>query len=132
MLSIVTSDHFQLAVDELLPILDAAVILDFATLQGGDVTMTPLGRAFAESDIEAGKAIFRQQILANVPLVKRIHEKLLAAEKGSMRSSYFLELLEAHYTEGEAERLLATAIAWGRYAELYEYDDRDGMIRLPR
>ena len=126
------ADHFQLEVDDLLPILDAATLLQFAEVQGGDVTITPLGQQFAESDIEAGKAVFRGQVLTNVPLVQRIHEALSAANKGAIRSSYFLELLEAHYTEGEAERLLDTAIAWGRYAELYEYDDRDEVIHLPR
>ena len=91
---------FPVGGDELLPILDAAALLGFAKVRGGDVTITTLGQQFAESDIEAGKAIFRQQVLANVPLVKRIVQTLRPREKGTMPSAYFLELLEAHYTEG--------------------------------
>src|ERR1035438_3182804 len=38
-------------IDDLLPVVDAAVLLGFARLEEGDVEITPAGRAFAEADI---------------------------------------------------------------------------------
>jgi len=41
-----------------------------------------------------------------------------------------LDILEAHFSPSEAQRQLATAIDWGRYAELYSYDEPAGIIFL--
>ena len=32
------------------------------------------------------------------------------------------------FSGGEAERQLDTAIQWGRYAELFSYDDNEGVF----
>jgi NitT/TauT family transport system ATP-binding protein len=124
----ILANSFQLAVDELLPILDAASLLGFVEIKESNVCITQLGREFTGSDIEKSKAIFKQRALANIPLVNRIYQTLL--DKKTMRATLFLELLESQYTEGAAERQFTIAVAWGRYAELYEYDDRKGMLRL--
>ena len=126
----VLSDRFQLEADELLPILDAASLLGFADVKEGDVCITEIGRTFAEGDIQSSKEIFKKQALAAVPLVNRIYRTLQTEPKGTIRASIFLEILEAEYTEGEAERQLSIAVDWGRYAELFEYDVHDGVLRL--
>lgn len=38
--------------------------------------------------------------------------------------------LEDHLTRREAEQTLAIVIAWGRYAEAFEYDDRKRLFAL--
>jgi NitT/TauT family transport system ATP-binding protein len=58
--------------DELLPVVDAANLLDLVELVQGDVVLTPEGRRFAEAAIADRKAIFRQQALANVEILQRI------------------------------------------------------------
>ncbi len=45
------AETLLLEVDDLLPILDAATMLGFATAHEGDVKITPAGRTFAEADI---------------------------------------------------------------------------------
>ena len=40
----------------------------------------------------------------------------------------FLDILENHFTSKEAQRQLRTAMDWGRYAELFSYDEPSGEI----
>jgi NitT/TauT family transport system ATP-binding protein len=38
--------------------------------------------------------------------------------------------LEDYVSEEEAERVLKVVIDWGRYAEIFAYDDNSGMLSL--
>ena len=49
--------------EDLLPIVEASVLLGFATLKEGDVQITPEGARFAEADILTRKILFRQAAL---------------------------------------------------------------------
>ena len=51
------AEELRLEVDDLLPIVEAAVLLDFAKSERGDVELTPAGKAFAEADIETRKIL---------------------------------------------------------------------------
>src|SRR5687767_3552824 len=66
--------HFEL--DDLMPITEAAELLGFVKIESGDIEFTDLGRKVIDGDENAKKAIFRQQILANVTLVNRIVAEL--------------------------------------------------------
>jgi NitT/TauT family transport system ATP-binding protein len=44
--------------------------------------------------------------------------------------SFFLGLLEQHFSRTEARRQLDTAIDWGRYAELFGFEDDTNEIFL--
>lgn len=123
--------RLRLEVDDLLPILDAAVLLDFAVVIDGDVQVTEIGRTFAEADIQESKEIFRRQTLAHAPLVALIERTLKETTHGLIRSDFFLDILDEHYPEADAEQQFTTAVDWGRYAELFEYDAHDGWLRLP-
>lgn len=112
----------NMSTDELLPIIDAAVLLGFATVEQGDIQVTEVGRAFAEADIEQSKALFRQQVLAHVPLIVTIQQKLQEKSNRAVRADLFLDMLEEYYPEEEALHQFETAVDWGRYAELFEYD----------
>jgi NitT/TauT family transport system ATP-binding protein len=48
-----------------------------------------------------------------------------------MHVDFFLDLLDEHFPHEEAERQLTTAVDWGRYAELFEYDASDRRLYLP-
>lgn len=120
-----------LTVDDLLPILDAAVLLGFATVAGGDVGLTEAGRDFATTTILQSKDLFRQQLLRHVPVFDSICSTLREKQNGSMRADFFLDLWDEHFPHAEAERQFATAVDWGRYAELFEYDADEERLYLP-
>jgi NitT/TauT family transport system ATP-binding protein len=120
----------RLDVDDLLPILDAAAMLGFARAGDGAVAVTESGWAFADADVLRSKDLFRQEVLAHVPLVETIYRTLQQKGDGSMRDTLFLDILDEHYPDAEAERQFATAVDWSRYAELFEFDADDGCLRL--
>jgi NitT/TauT family transport system ATP-binding protein len=124
------AQRLQLDIDDLLPILDAAVMLGFAQVGAGHVGVTEIGRQFAEASILQSKEIFRQQVLARAPLVVSIAEALRQKRDGTMRAGFFLDVLDDHYPAAEAERQFATAVDWGRYAELFEYEADQERLRL--
>jgi NitT/TauT family transport system ATP-binding protein len=111
-----------LEADNLLPIVDACVHLGFATVESGDAQITELGREFAAGDIQRRKQLFREAVLAHVPLLQQMASALQAKADGTMPGEFFHDLLDEHFSDDEARRQLDTAIQWGRYAELFDYD----------
>jgi NitT/TauT family transport system ATP-binding protein len=122
--------RLAVSVDDFLAILDVAVLLGFATVEGGTVSLTSDGRAFAAATIQESKAIFRRHVLAHVPIIATVVNTLAAKENKSMRADFFLDLLEEHFSASEAQRQFETAVDWGRYAELFEYDASSQRVWL--
>jgi len=124
------AERLQLAVDDLLPILDAAVLLNFAEVFQGDVRLTEIGQDFATTTILRSKDLFRQQVLKHVPVLSSIVQTLREKRSGSMRADFFMDLWDEHFPQAEAERQFGTAVDWGRYAELFEYDASEERFSL--
>jgi NitT/TauT family transport system ATP-binding protein len=122
--------ELQLEVDDLLPLTEALAILGLAVTQEGDAILTDVGKAFAESDVQEEKELFRSQALDSVELVRQIVRELDTSSDHSFREDALLEQLQQHFSEPEARRQLDTAIDWGRYAELFAYDDGSGELYL--
>jgi NitT/TauT family transport system ATP-binding protein len=118
-------------IDDLLPVVDAAVMLGFAKLEEGDVEITPAGRAFAEADILRRKELFRAAALENIALIREITRSLEARPDHSLPDGIFEDLLDEHFSEEEAKAQLETAIGWGRYAELFDHDSDTHRFFLP-
>jgi NitT/TauT family transport system ATP-binding protein len=125
------ADELVMEVDDLLPIVEAASLLAFIHVYEGDVEITPEGRAFAEADIQTRKVLFREAALKHVPLLSQIERTLKLKSDHTVSDDFFYDILEAHFSEDEAQRQLSTAINWGRYAELFDYDADDGKLFLP-
>lgn len=125
------ADRLKLPVDDLLPILDAAVLLGFAEVSEGDVRLTDSGQDFAMTTILRSKDLFRKQALTHVPVLNSIVQTLGEKHSGSLRADFFLDLWDEHFPHVEAERQFATAVDWGRYAELFEYDASEDRLYLP-
>jgi NitT/TauT family transport system ATP-binding protein len=127
-------DLFRLAeelvmnVEDLLPILEACVLLGFALLKEGDVQITPQGVAFAEADIQQRKILFRQAALEHVTILKQIDSILRRKSDHSMADEFFHDILDEHFSEDEVQRQFETAMNWGRYAELFDYDREKGRL----
>ncbi len=126
------AQRLQLEVDDLLPLLDAAVMLGFAEVTDGDVRLTPIGSDFATTTIQRSKDLFRQQALGRIPVLSSIVHTLQEKENQAMRADFFLGIWDDYFPREEAERQLATAVDWGRYGELFEYDASEGRFHLAR
>ncbi|AFY73936.1 ABC-type nitrate/sulfonate/bicarbonate transport system, ATPase component [Synechococcus sp. PCC 7502] len=120
----------QLEVDDILPIVEAAKLMSFVTVTEGDINLTPLGLQFIAGNIDERKQLVQNQLLANIPLIQQIRLLLQAKRNQRLPEELILDILEAHFSPNEAQRQLATAIDWGRYSELYSYDEPAGIIFL--
>jgi len=126
----VLADELSLEVDALLPAVDTLVLLGLLKLVEGDAIITPDGEAFAKGDIQDRKKIFRASVLANVPILRQMEQALKAKANRTLPAEFFQDLLDEHFSEDESQRQLETAIQWGRYAELFDYDAASGKLTL--
>jgi NitT/TauT family transport system ATP-binding protein len=124
------AERLALPVDDFLSIVDAAALLGFAEVADGRVDVTPVGRDFATTTILRSKDLFRAQALARVPIVATIAKTLAEKENRSMRADFFLDLLDEYFPAAEAKAQFNTAVEWGRYAELFEYDADEERLTL--
>lgn len=122
--------RLQLELDDLLPLVEAADLLDLADTEEGDLILTPQGKQFAEAGVLQEKTIFREQVLAHISILRKIVQALEAAPGHILPEEHVLSILETHFSTEEAESQLETAINWGRYAELFSFQEDRGMFRL--
>ena len=120
---------YQLEVDDLFPMIEAADILDFANTEEGDMVLTETGKNFAEAGVLEEKELFRKQAIANVTMLRHIVRDLDHEPSHTLPEEHFLSELQEHFSEGEAWSQLETAINWGRYAELFSYQEERGIFR---
>jgi NitT/TauT family transport system ATP-binding protein len=113
----------QLEIDELFPVAETLQMLRLAELEGGDIRLTEAGRHFAESEITGKKRIFAQHLLAYLPLAAHIRRVLDERPNRAAPKSRFSEELQDHMTPEAAEMTLRSVINWGRFAEIFAYDD---------
>lgn len=115
--------------DQVLRLTETAELLGFATVDKGDIALTPLGETFAEASILARKEIFATRI-RRLPLMRWLSHMLERSDKHTLRWEVAQTALELEFPPEEAERQLDTLINWGRYAELINYDDGREEISL--
>jgi len=120
----------ELTDDELLPLVQALSLLEFSRLADGDLHITPLGQQYVESSHTDRQSIFGRQLLAHVPLVAHIRHSLDQEPSEELPEEPFLDLLRETLDTAEAERVMRTAIEWGRHGEIFEYNYHNGLIHL--
>ncbi len=120
----------QLELDDLLPLGESLQLLHFAVLAEGDIVLTDAGRDFAAAETEERKRLFAAALRANVPLIGMIRRVLDERWNHRAAAVRFRDELEDHMSPEYAEDTLRAAIAWGRYAELFSYDEEAEQFSL--
>jgi NitT/TauT family transport system ATP-binding protein len=120
----------QLEVDDLLPLAEGLQILGFAELAEGDIKITDAGRAFVDSDLEQRKRLFAEQLRRQVPLAAHIRRVLDERPGHRAPRIRFETELEDQLSEEDAAETLQTVISWGRFGELFSYDDQAEVFSL--
>ena len=120
----------QYEADELLPLGETLGLLGFAVLEEGDLLLTETGRRFVDADIDERKKIFAEQLRAHVPLITAIRQVIDQRSNHRASAVRFRDELEDHMSPEYAEETLRTVIAWGRYAEIFEYDEEAQQFGL--
>ncbi len=121
--------QLSMTLDDFFPASEALHILGFAELKGGALKLTTAGKLYIESEIDERKQLFKEHLLHFVPLAAHIRQVLDEREDHTAPRSRFMSELEDHLNRHDAENTLRTVIAWGRYAELFSYDEKTRTFR---
>jgi NitT/TauT family transport system ATP-binding protein len=126
----VIAEEQHLDADELFPAAEALQLLRFAEVEGGDVKLTEAGMEFARGDTDERKKLFARHLITYVPLAAHVRRVLDERASHSAPKSRFFDELEDYMAEEAAEQTLRTIISWGRYAEVFAYDDNRQAFTL--
>jgi NitT/TauT family transport system ATP-binding protein len=125
------ADDLAFEIDDLLPIVDAAQLLGFLKIEEGDASITEAGADFANSEILRQKEVFREAAITNILLLRQIRRALEAKSDHSVPEDFFVDMLDEQFSEEESHRQLETAVTWGRYAELFDFDAARRRFVMP-
>ena len=120
----------QLEIDELFPVAEMLQHLGFAEVQAGDIMLTVAGRIFAEGSTQERKVLFAELLLQSVPLAAHIRQILNERPGHHAPRVRFEQELEDFLTDAAAEETLDSVINWGRYAEIFSYNDQTEFFSL--
>jgi NitT/TauT family transport system ATP-binding protein len=74
------------------------------------------------------KVLFREAALEHVTILKQIDSILKRKSDHSINDEFFRDILDEHFAEDEVQRQFDTAMNWGRYAEIFDYDRESGRL----
>ncbi|SAL42519.1 ABC transporter [Caballeronia udeis] len=120
----------QLEVDDLFPVAEVLQHLAFAEIREGDIFLTPPARVFAELGTQERKMMFAEHLLRHVPLATQI-KKVLNERPGHRAPRVrFEQELEDFLSDSGAKETLDAVINWGRYGEIFSYNDKTELFSL--
>jgi NitT/TauT family transport system ATP-binding protein len=126
----VLAGHLQLEADELFHLGESLQLLRFAQLSEGDLMLTDAGKRFANMETDVRKRLFAEHMTSYVPVVGLIKRVLDERPSHTAPEARFRIELEDYMSEGAADETLKTIISWGRYAELFAYDEQSETFSL--
>jgi NitT/TauT family transport system ATP-binding protein len=124
------ADDLSFEIDDVLPIVEAASMLGFVNVSEGDVEITPAGHQYVEADIAERKDLFGKAALERVTLIRQIKRALESKSNHTLPDEFFHDTLDEHFTEEETVQQLQTAVNWGRYAGLFDYDSASRKLYI--
>jgi NitT/TauT family transport system ATP-binding protein len=126
----VLATNLQLEADELFHFGEALQLLRFGQLSEGDLMLTDAGKRFANLETDARKKMFAEHMVNYVPVIGLIRRVLDERPSHTAPEARFRNELEDYMSEGAADETLKTIISWGRYAELFAYDEQSETFSL--
>lgn len=124
------ASDLQMEIDDLFPVAETLQMLRFAEIEGGDLKLTEAGLRFANAELAERKRVFSQHLLRYVPLAAHVRRILDERASHTAPKARFVDELEDSMGEEEAEQTLRAIISWGRYAEVFAYDDQNMLFSL--
>jgi NitT/TauT family transport system ATP-binding protein len=114
---------------ETIAIVKAAEMLGLVDTPKDDVLMTEAGWYFLAAATPVRKTLFRQAI-AKLRLFQMLTARLAEAPDGRIDADGILEELGRLLPYDHPAKLLETLVAWGRYAELLDFDQNTNTVYL--
>ena len=114
---------------ETIAIVKAAEMLGLVDTPKDDVLMTEAGWYFLAAPTPARKTLFRQAIM-KLRLFQMVATRLAESPEARINADSVLEELGTLLPYDQPAKLLGTLIAWGRYAELIDFDENSNSVHL--
>ncbi len=114
---------------ETIAIVKAAEMLDLVDTPKDDVYMLPAGWYFLAAPLPQRKTLFRQAIM-RLRLFQILAARLAEAPAERMSADDVKEMLATLLPYDVPENLFQTIVAWGRFAEILDYDQDDDTVFL--
>ncbi|MGE0614434.1 MAG: AAA-associated domain-containing protein [Bacteriovoracia bacterium] len=122
------ADIYKLATElsmefgDTLAVVRGAELLKLVHTPGGDVVLEPLGEKVTKARINQKKIIISEQML-KLDVFQRIRDFLREKEGHEAAREEVLEKLAELLPNENAENTFANVVNWGRWAELFGYND---------
>jgi NitT/TauT family transport system ATP-binding protein len=126
----VLAGSLQMETDEILHLGESLQLLRFARLSEGDLVLTEAGQRFANLETDARKKLFADHLISYVPVMGLIRRVLDERPSHTAPAARFRNELEDYMSEDYADETLKTIVSWGRYAELFAYDEQSETFSL--
>lgn len=105
-----------------LTVIRGAELLGLVHTPGGDVVIEPLGEKLTRSRIHDRKALLRAQV-EKLSIFQKLTKFLKEKEDHQATRNQLLELLADLIPNENCEQIFLTLVNWGRYVELFGYND---------
>ncbi|MCL2716235.1 MAG: AAA-associated domain-containing protein, partial [Alphaproteobacteria bacterium] len=96
----------------------------------GDLVITDAGRRFVDLATDARKKLFAEHLVTYVPVMGLIRRVLDERPSHTAPEARFRNELEDYMSEDNADETLKTVVSWGRYGELFAYDEQSETFSL--
>ncbi len=131
-----TADVFQISVDtrsefgQIITIVKGAEMLDLVDTPKRLVALTPVGRMFIKASPEERKNVWRGQML-QLNLFRTIKDLIDKHPEQAISKELVQEIIVMHMPFENYEPLFDNLIRWGRYGNLFSYDETSETISRP-
>ena len=113
------ADDLDLEIDEILPSLEFAEVLQLVKVVEGRATFTDLGNRLVRGTIRDRKAIVRDQ-LQRTTLFRTLLRALESAPEHCLSDEELGQIVS--FTTPPSDETVQNIVNWGRYADLFRYD----------
>ncbi len=114
--------ELSMELGETLTVIKAAEMLGLVHTPGGDVVVEAFGTKVIDASIPERKELLREKIEL-LPVFKKVREFLATEENHEVTREQVSEKLAELIPNEDAESSFSTLVNWGRYAELFGYND---------
>jgi NitT/TauT family transport system ATP-binding protein len=114
--------ELSMELGETLTVIKGAELLSLVHTPGGDVVVEDFGNQVLDASITERKDMIGSKI-EQLPVFKSIREFLVSKEDSEVTREEVLEKLAELIPNEDAESSFSTLVNWGRYAEVFGYND---------
>ncbi len=123
------AENLRLDVDDLLPVVKGGEMLGLLKVEKSTVFLTGEGLKLILMKIPERKKEIRK-IMLKLDFFKNFVLEITTKKK--LNKKDVLKFIKKEMSVKEEEKFIKTIIEWGRYAELFNYTDDDGIFNMVR